>query len=72
MSTISNEEKAVAKNCLNIIQQQAAILNKMGADVSEIFENTRDVDRWVEIESAQGHEIFDIEPSISIHSGAAQ
>jgi hypothetical protein len=69
---MTNEEKQAAQNCINIIQQQAAILNKMGADVSEIFENTRDVNRWVEIESAEGHEIFDIEPSISIHSGEAQ
>lgn len=75
MSTISKEEKAVAQQCVDIIQQQAHILNKIGADVSDLMDETRDINRWLVIEGAEGPEIFDIEPTlkpISIHSGAAQ
>jgi adenylosuccinate synthase len=69
---MTNEEKQAAQDEIDIIQRSAFKLNAMGADVTDLISETRELNRWLVIEGAEGHEIFDIEPSISIHSGAAQ
>jgi hypothetical protein len=44
---LNNQEKRLAQECVDVIQQKAALLNKLGLNVDRVFDETRNIGREI-------------------------